>query len=91
MPGRVSLVYGEVNELDFISYYIDTYGKYSDDGKTIYGGYGPRLFNAKGSINQIQNVLELLKKTPSSRKAVIQLFDSEDLLDTHGILKHHFG
>ncbi|MFM0069547.1 thymidylate synthase [Paraburkholderia sediminicola] len=66
------------NQLDFIDYYIPGYGKYSDDGKTIYGAYGPRLLNLNG-INQLDNVVQTLKRWPDSRRAVIQLFKADDL------------
>ncbi|MCR1795790.1 MULTISPECIES: thymidylate synthase [Leptospira] len=70
------------NRLDFIKFYISGYEKNSDDGKTIYGAYGPRIFK-KNCIDQFENVFKLLKKNPESRKAVIQLFDAID------IVKHH--
>lgn len=66
------------NTLDFITYYIAAYKEDSEDDKTIYGGYGPRLFNMRGN-DQIANILTLLKEKPSSRRAVIQLFDADDL------------
>lgn len=66
------------NDLDYITYYISRYQEESSDGKTVYGAYGPRLFNKNG-INQIQSILELLRQKPSSRRAVIQLFDAGDL------------
>jgi thymidylate synthase len=66
------------NELSFIEYYIKKYKDESTDGLTVHGGYGPRLFKSRG-INQVENVLDLLKKNPNSRRAVIQLFDPEDL------------
>lgn len=66
------------NQLDFINYYIPGYGKYSDDGETIYGAYGPRLLNLNG-INQLDNVVQTLKRWPDSRRAVIQLFKADDL------------
>lgn len=66
------------NDLEFIGYYISRYKDDSEDGKTIYGGYGPRLFNTRGQ-NQVDNVLRILKEGPNSRRAVIQLFDSDDL------------
>jgi thymidylate synthase len=69
------------NKLGFIQYYIPGYDEFSDDGKTIYGAYGPRLFGLNGNINQVQNVIETLKASPSSRRAVIQLFRGEDLAD----------
>lgn len=71
------------NDLDFIRYYIDKYNEESDDGKTVHGGYGPRLFNFRNSINQIENVINLLRKRNSTRKAVIQLFDAADINENH--------
>lgn len=66
------------NRLDFIMHYIDGYDECTDDGETIHGGYGPRLFNQRG-CNQIENVVSVLGERPDSRRAVIQLFDAEDL------------
>lgn len=71
------------NDLDFIQYYISLYEESSDDGQTIYGAYGPRLFNMRGEHNQFQNVINLLRKKPSSRQAVIQLFDASDIEEHH--------
>jgi thymidylate synthase len=70
------------NRLDFISYYIPAYCAETEDGETIYGGYGPRLFRQRGH-NQIQNVIDLLLMTPESRRAVIQIFDAEDIARRH--------
>ncbi len=70
------------NDLEFISYYLPSYKKDSEDNKTIYGGYGPRIFNTRGQ-NQIDNVLRILEEKHNSRRAVIQLFDSDDLATPH--------
>jgi len=70
------------NELDFIRYYIRLYEKFSDDGKSVYGGYGPRLFG-KGTLNQVHRIYKLLKSKPDSRQAVIQIFDAADLKSEH--------
>ena len=69
------------DSVQFISYYVPQYVKESEDGRTIHGAYGPRLFNLRG-INQVRNVLALLKKS-DSRRAVIQLFDAADLKRRH--------
>ena len=69
----------KTHSLDFISYYIPQYKDESSDGKTIYGGYGPRLFKMRGKHNQVDNVIKLLKKKNTSRRAVIQLFNAEDI------------
>jgi len=67
------------DDLEFIEYYLSRYGENSDDGKTVHGAYGPRLFNMEGQINQIQNVIELLSKKQTTRRAVVQLFDHKDI------------
>lgn len=69
------------NDLEFIRYYIPRYYEDSEDGKTIFGGYGPRLFDMRGQ-NQIENIVRTLKVNPSSRRAVIQLFDAADIATT---------
>jgi thymidylate synthase len=70
------------NQLEFIRYYIPRYAQFSDDNKTIYGGYGPRIRGTDAG-NQIATVIDLLKNKPESRQAVIQLFDAADLLEPH--------
>jgi thymidylate synthase len=91
MKGRLYSALGElmwylagVNELDFIDYYIRD-GYKSDDGKTVWGAYGPRLFTMRDNINQITQVKRILsdEKRAPSRKAVIQLFDAEDISRDH--------
>jgi thymidylate synthase len=66
------------NDLKFINYYLQQYKEDSEDGKTVYGAYGPRMFNLRGQ-DQIRNIVSLLTEKPDSRRAVIQLFDAEDL------------
>jgi thymidylate synthase len=70
------------NRLDFIEAYLSQYREESEDKVTVYGGYGPRLFNQRGH-NQIQNVIDLLRARSTSRRAVIQLFNAEDIADEH--------
>ncbi|ONC42033.1 thymidylate synthase [Burkholderia pseudomallei] len=67
------------DKLDFIQYYIKTYSEFSDDDKTIFGAYGPRLFGSDNAPNQVQNVIRTLQASSPSRRAVIQLFRGEDL------------
>lgn len=63
----------------FIEYYIKNYKDYSDKG-TIYGAYGPRLFNMNGNLNQVHHVINLLNNNSSTKKAVIQIYDASDLI-----------
>ena len=71
------------NRLDFIEYYLPTYKEFSDDGRTVYGAYGPRLFRMRRKVDQIDSVIRLLKRKPRTRQAVIQLFNAEDILSPH--------
>lgn len=76
--GELLWYFSGENKLDFITYYLPRYAQDSDDGVTIYGGYGPRLFRQRGH-DQFANVQKLLSRHPTSRRAVIQLFDAEDI------------
>lgn len=69
------------NSASFISYYINEYEKLAENGE-IFGGYGPRLRNWKG-VNQLSNIIEILRSKRDSRQAVIQLFDALDLKERH--------
>jgi thymidylate synthase len=87
--GKVFSAIGELlwyltgdNRLDFIERYLSQYQKESEDSVTVYGGYGPRLFNQRGH-DQIQNVINLLRTRSTSRRAVIQLFNAEDIANEH--------
>lgn len=64
--------------LEFIEPYIP---KYKDDAVEgiLEGAYGPRLFSMRGSIDQVANVIRLLQDRPNSKRAVVQLFDAEDI------------
>ena len=79
--GELCWYLAKTNELGFISYYIPDYCNYAD-GNLIFGGYGPRLFDWKGQ-NQVANITNLLRSKPSSRRAVIHLFDAGDIVEDH--------
>jgi thymidylate synthase len=72
----------EDNRLDFILPYIPAYKEDSDDGMTVHGGYGPRIFGQRGN-DQLENAISQLKTSPTSRRAVIQIFDAEDNAKRH--------
>lgn len=71
------------NEVRFIKYYVSRYEQESEDGRTIHGAYGPRLFGANGYQNQIGNIVARLRKNEDTRRAVVQLFDATDLAGEH--------
>ena len=76
--GELLWYLAKTNDLGFINYYAPEYQADSDDGQTIRGAYGIRLFNMGGN-DQVANVLRLLREVPNSRRAVIQLFDASDI------------
>jgi thymidylate synthase len=69
------------SDLEFIEYYLSRYADFAEDG-TIFGAYGPRLFHWRNT-NQLKNVTRILREGPDSRRAVIQLFDAEDIIVRH--------
>jgi thymidylate synthase len=86
--GKVYSAIGELlwylsgeNKASFMDYYVpyNFYSKEAEKGTDyVRSGYGERLNNF-GGVNQIQNVIDLLKKKPTSRRAVLQLFYATDL------------
>ncbi len=65
------------DDVDFISYYLSRYRDLAE-GSSLWGAYGPRLFG--GDIDQVANVIDLLRRKPGSRQAVIQLFNASDIV-----------
>lgn len=76
------------NSLDFVQYYIRDYHEFSDDGRTLNGAYGPRIFSVergKGMNpprDQWERMIETLKKRNGTRNAVIQVFSNDDAVRT---------
>lgn len=66
------------NDLAFIQYFLDRYAKDAEADGTLRGAYGPRFF-PDGQTSQFEQVLNLLRIKPTSRRAVIQLFSSDDI------------
>lgn len=64
-------------DIHFISHYIPDYSKFS--GNRPHGAYGPRIFRMRGKYNQYTRVRDLLRERPDTRRAVIQLFNAEDI------------
>lgn len=67
------------DSIEFIRYYAPQYEKFAEveDGRVV-GAYGPRLFGRQG-IDQVRQIIALLQDRPTSKQAVIQLFDCDDL------------
>lgn len=70
------------DKLEFIRPYVKEYVDDAVDG-VLEGAYGPRLLAMRGKINQFTSIDSLLRKKPGSRRAVIQLFNAEDIATDH--------
>lgn len=68
--------------LEFIERYVPRYAEDAVDG-VLEGAYGPRLLRMRNGINQFDSIEALLKERPGSRRAVIQLFNAEDIAAHH--------
>lgn len=66
------------DEANFVSAYIPFYGR---EGKPpiVNGAYGPRIM-ARHGFNQLEAVMEMMKRKDGSRRTVIQLYEAQDLL-----------
>ena len=72
------------DQLDFISYYAKGIKKFSKDGVRLTGtAYGTKLRGSyfQNHMDQIETVIELLKAEPDTKRAVISIFQPQELLD----------
>lgn len=69
------------NDVETVSYYAKQMAEYSDDGKTLNAAYGYRWRKHFGH-DQLDEVVEILKKDPASRQAVVQIWDHQDLVSS---------
>ena len=69
------------NDVGFLEHYLPRATDFSDDGETWRGGYGPRIRSWAGCVDQLKFVIELLRTQPSTRRAVIQIYDPA--IDSH--------
>lgn len=68
------------DSLEFIEYYISNYRTFidykEDEEIPALGAYGPRIF---GEQNQFEAIEHLLREKPDSRRAVISIYDKNDV------------
>lgn len=58
------------NDVAALKPYNSHIADYSDDGVTLYGAYGARIYH------QIDDLVDRLRKDPSDRRAVLQIWDN---------------
>ncbi len=82
--GELSWHLSMSNEVEFIATYLSGWKNYSEDKEHITGScYGFKIFNKdQFGLSKWDNIINLLKNDPSSRRAVISLLDSSDQIDS---------
>ena len=75
---EASWVLAGLNVLEPLRFFLATIEEYSDDGMTLNGAYGYRMRKALG-MDQLEEVIRILKNDPSSRRAIISFWNSRDL------------
>ena len=65
-------------DVAFLTRFNKRMAEYSDDGTSFYGAYGWRWRNGANG-DQLQGIVDVLKKDPQSRRAVLAMWNSEDL------------
>lgn len=76
------------NDVAPLAYYCKQFREYSDDGRTLNGAYGYRWRKAdaphdgngllRGATDQLDLLVSHLKADPTSRRAVLQMWNVED-------------
>lgn len=65
------------NDVEFISKFSSFWSRISDDGVTNNSAYGHVLMKKHG-FNQIEKIIELLKRDPNSRRAVLNVNEANE-------------
>ena len=65
------------NDVKFISDYNKNIAQYSDDGVTFHGAYGYR-WRAHWGFDQLERIVDLLRKDRNTRRAVLCMWDPLD-------------
>lgn len=62
-------IIGGRDDVSFLTKFNSKMGEYSDDGKVFHGAYGARI------KEQLPLVIDILRRDPDSRRAVLQIWD----------------
>lgn len=71
------------NDVAGPAYYAGNMKLFSDDGTTFHGAYGHRWINHFG-LNQLPPIIDALKKDPTDRRCVLQMWDATQDLGRSG-------
>lgn len=77
--GRLTWTFAGNDRTEDIAFYQSRVRDYSDNSLTVAGSdYGKRIFDPLAGVDQLENVINLLKKDKFSRRAVIPIFSPTD-------------
>lgn len=68
------------NDVQFVKTFNSRIGAYSDDGEYFNAAYGHRS-RVHFGIDQISEIIKLLRRDPNTRRAVVQLWNAADLVN----------
>ncbi len=66
------------NDLEFVKHYVKRLAEFSDDGRFIRGGYGPRFRFFSGTIEDYQNIIPLQNSNSSGEVTYVDQFSFID-------------
>ena len=76
MLGELAWILQKSNDMNHICHYNKNWSNFSDDGETLNGAYGQRIFAyGEHEVNQFEEVFKLLSEDKNSRQGTIVLFD----------------
>ncbi|MGU3291741.1 thymidylate synthase [Williamsia sp. M5A3_1d] len=74
------------NDIAYLSRYLPRAAEFSDDGLTWRAGYGPRLRNWNGEVDQVTAVADRIGQDLNTKRAVMSIFDpAVDYTDTKDV------
>ena len=65
------------NDVEWPAQFAKQLRQYSDDGKTFHAAYGYRMRSEERFGDQLGKVINLLKRDPGTRRAVVQIWDAQ--------------
>lgn len=66
------------DDVKFVKRFVKRMATFSDDGKTLHGAYGRRWLSWFG-YDQLQVIINELRKDPNSRRCVLSMWDGHEL------------
>lgn len=75
-----------IDNIDFFTQFIGSYGQFSTDGQRLDGCYGTRINTVNGIRyqSQLNEVARILQSDPMSRQAVMSIYERDDLYGKGG-------